>query len=227
MQGYLHSSSLFFVSFHLLFSFSFWMDCDCGCVLSHFHHVQLATTQAIAHQAPLSLGFFSARLLEKVAIPFSRGSSWLRDPTVSSVSYALQVGSLPLELSGNPWLYPYSKCILVKKSNYRGLHWGFNIYWIIKKARWFQKNIYFCFIDYAKSFDCVDHNKLWKILKEMGIPDRLICLLRNLYASQESMGFESGWVLPKQTCRPKGSHWSRSTWCLICLWEPVVLVRVS
>ena len=57
-----------------------------------------------------------------------------------------------------------------------------NIHWIIKKASEFQKNIYFCFIDYAKAFDCVDHNKLWKILKEMGIPDHLTCLLRNLYA---------------------------------------------
>ena len=55
-----------------------------------------------------------------------------------------------------------------------------SIHWIIKKARELQKNIYFCFIDYAKAFDCVDHNKLWKILKEMGIPDHLICLLRNL-----------------------------------------------
>ena len=55
-----------------------------------------------------------------------------------------------------------------------------NICWIIEKAREFQKSIYLCFIDYAKAFDCVDHNKLWKILKEMGIPDHLICLLRNL-----------------------------------------------
>ena len=61
-----------------------------------------------------------------------------------------------------------------------------NICWIIEKAREFQKNIYFCFIDYAKTFDCVDHNKLWKILKEMGIPDHLTCLLRNLYAGQEA-----------------------------------------
>ena len=62
-----------------------------------------------------------------------------------------------------------------------------NIHWVIEKAREFQKNIYFCFIDYAKAFDCVDHNKLWKILKEMGIPDHhLICLLRNLYAGQEA-----------------------------------------
>ena len=60
------------------------------------------------------------------------------------------------------------------------------ICWIIKKAREFQKNIYFCFIDYAKTFDCIDHNKLWKILKETGIPDHLTCLLRNLYASQEA-----------------------------------------
>ena len=58
--------------------------------------------------------------------------------------------------------------------------------WIIRKAREFQKNIYFCFIDYAKAFDCVDDNRLWKILKEMGIPDHLTCLLRNLYAGQEA-----------------------------------------
>ena len=58
--------------------------------------------------------------------------------------------------------------------------------WIIEKAREFQKNIYFCFIDYAKAFDCVDHNKLWKILKKMGIPDPLTCFLRNLYAGQEA-----------------------------------------
>ena len=61
-----------------------------------------------------------------------------------------------------------------------------NICWIIKKAREFQKNIYFSFIDYAKAFDCVDHNQLWKILKEMGIPDHLTCLLRNLYECQEA-----------------------------------------
>ena len=61
-----------------------------------------------------------------------------------------------------------------------------NIHWIMEKAREFQKNIYFCFIDYAKAIDCVDHNKLWKILKEMGIPDHLTCFLRNLYAGQEA-----------------------------------------
>ena len=61
-----------------------------------------------------------------------------------------------------------------------------NIHWIMEKAKEFQKTTYFCFIDYAKAFDCVDHNKLWKILKEMGIPDHLTCLLRNLYAGKEA-----------------------------------------
>ena len=61
-----------------------------------------------------------------------------------------------------------------------------NICWIIEKAREFQKNIYFCFIDYAKAFDCLDHYKLWKILQDMGTPDHLTCLLRNLYAGQEA-----------------------------------------
>ena len=86
-----------------------------------------------------------------------------------------------------------------------------NIHWIIEKARAFQKNIYFCFIDYAKAFDCVHHDKLWKILKEMGIPDHLTCLLRNLYAGQEAIvrtghgttdwfqigkGVRQGYILP-------------------------------
>ena len=61
-----------------------------------------------------------------------------------------------------------------------------NIHWIIEKAKEFQKNIYFCFIDYANAFDCVDDNKLWKILKEMGIPDHVTCLLKNLYAGHEA-----------------------------------------
>ena len=72
-----------------------------------------------------------------------------------------------------------------------------NISWIIEKAREFQKNIYFCFIDYAKAFDCVDHNKLWKILKEMGIPDHLTCLLRNLYAGRE---YQTTWPASWETC---------------------------
>ena len=68
----------------------------------------------------------------------------------------------------------------------RGIKDQIAICWIIEKAREFQKNIYFCLTDYAKAFDCVDHNKLWKILKEMGIPDHLTCFLRNLYGGQEA-----------------------------------------
>ena len=67
----------------------------------------------------------------------------------------------------------------------RGTRDQIAIYWVTEKAREFLKNIYFCFIDYAEAFDCVDHNKLWKILQKMGIPDHLTCLLRNLYAGQE------------------------------------------
>ena len=80
-----------------------------------------------------------------------------------------------------------------------------NIRWIIEKAREFQKNIYFCFIDYAKVSDCVDHNKLWKILKEMGISDHLTYLLRNLYAGQEATvrtGHGTGWFqIGKGVCQ--------------------------
>ena len=80
-----------------------------------------------------------------------------------------------------------------------------NIHWIIEKAREFQKNIYFCFIDYAKAFDCVDHNKLWKILQKMRIPDHLTCLLRNLFAGQEANSWYRTWnngLVP---------NWERST----------------
>ena len=76
-----------------------------------------------------------------------------------------------------------------------------NIQWIIEKSREFQKNIYFCFTDYAKAFDCVDHNKLWKILQKMEIPDQVICLLRNLHAGQEAIA-RTRQLLP---------NWERST----------------
>ena len=79
-----------------------------------------------------------------------------------------------------------------------------NICWIIKKAREFQKNIYFCFIGYTKAFDCMDHNKLWKILKDTGIPDHLTCLLRNLYVDQEATVRTN---MEQQT----GPNWERST----------------
>ena len=80
-----------------------------------------------------------------------------------------------------------------------------NIHWIIKKAREFQKNTYFSFIDYAKAFECVDHNKLWKILKEMGMPDYFICLLRNLYASQEAI------VRTRHGTMEQFQNWERRT----------------
>ena len=103
-----------------------------------------------------------------------------------------------------------------------------NIRWIIKKAREFQKNIYFCFTDYAKAFDCVDHNKLWKILKEMGISDHLTCLLRNLYAGQEQqlepeMEQQTGSKLGKEYvkdvyCYPAHLTYMQSTSCKMPCW---------
>ena len=85
-----------------------------------------------------------------------------------------------------------------------------NIRWIIEKAREFQKNIYFCFIDYAKAFDCVDHNKLWKNLQEMGLPDHLTCLLRNLYAGQEA-AVESD--MEQQTGSKIGKEYIKVVYC--------------
>ena len=102
-----------------------------------------------------------------------------------------------------------------------------NIRWIIKKAREFQKNIYFCFIDYAKAFDCVDHKKLQKILKEMGIPDHLTCLLRNLYAGQEATELDKEqsacWKLGKDYVKAVYYHsayltFLQSTSCKILGW---------
>ena len=85
-----------------------------------------------------------------------------------------------------------------------------NICWITEKAREFQKNIYFCFTDYAKAFDCVDHNKLWKILKEMGIPDHLTCILRNLYAGQEQ---QLELDMEQQTGSKSGKEYIRAVYC--------------
>ena len=87
------------------------------------------------------------------------------------------------DVIGNP-KYEKKNLLSVHKKKQEGK--DTNICWIMEKAKEFHKNTYFCFIDYAKAFDCVDHNKLWKILKEMGIPDHLTCLLRNLYAGQEA-----------------------------------------
>ena len=84
-----------------------------------------------------------------------------------------------------------------------------NIPWIIEKAREFQKNIYFCFIDYTKAFDCVDHNKLWKILKEKGIPDHLTYLLRNLYVGQEETDLD----MEQRTCSKLGKEYVEAIYC--------------
>ena len=84
------------------------------------------------------------------------------------------------------------------------------IHWIIEKAREFQKNIYFCFIDYAKAFDCVDHKKVWKILKEMGIPEHLTCLLRNLYAGQEN---QLELDMEQQTGSKSGKEYIKAVYC--------------
>ena len=97
-----------------------------------------------------------------------------------------------------------------------------NIHWIIEKAREFQKTIYLCFIDYAKAFDCVDHNKLWKILKEMGIPDHLTCLLRNLLVLD--MEQQTGSSLAKQYvkavyCHPAYLTYIQSTSCTMPGWR--------
>ena len=84
-----------------------------------------------------------------------------------------------------------------------------NICWIIEKAREFQKNIYFCFIDYTKAFNCVDHNKLWKILQEMGIPDHLSCLLRNLCAGHEETELD----MEQQTGSKSGKEYVKAVYC--------------
>ena len=85
-----------------------------------------------------------------------------------------------------------------------------NICWIIEKARELQKNISYCFIDYAKAFDCVDHNKLWKIMKEMGIPDHLTYLLRNLYAGQEQ---QLEMDMEQQTGSKSGKEYVKAVYC--------------
>ena len=84
-----------------------------------------------------------------------------------------------------------------------------NIHWIIEKAREFQKNIYFCFNDYAKVFDCVDHNKRWKILHEIGISDHLICLLKNLYADK----VETEPDMEQQTGSKSGKEYVKAVYC--------------
>ena len=112
------------------------------------------------------------------------------DPHISSVKYSqilmVIMHSVLLGFLGVFCIIQLDYTSLISSSNFLVAYLGFSMYSIIEKAREFQKNIYFCFIDYAKVFDCVDHKKLWKILQETGLPDHLTCLLRNLYAGQEA-----------------------------------------
>ena len=140
-------------------------------VLSCFSCVWLfATLWSIAHQAPLSMG--SPGKDPGVGCHFLlQGSSQPGDR--NPVSYVSCIGRQIL----------YCQCLLGGSGT---REWIAYIRWIMEKAKEFQKNIYFCFIDSAKASDCVDHNKLWKILKEMGVPDHLTCLQRNLFAGREA-----------------------------------------
>ena len=146
-------------------------------------------------------GILQARILEQVAFPFSRGSSGPRDQTLVShiadgffTSWATRQAENILDTSklfqNSPSQASTIHELWTSKLPFRkgkGTRDQIaNIHWIIKKAREFQKNICFCFLDYAKAFDCMDHNKLWKILKKMGIPDHLTCLFWNLYAGEEA-----------------------------------------
>ena len=134
-------------------------------------------------------GILQARILEHVAISSSRGSSWpgdwLRVFLTFICSYSLYINILQARLQQYCELPDVQTGFRKGRGTREQIA---NSRWIIKKAREFQKNIYFCFIDYAKAFDCVDHKKLWKILKEMRIPDHLTFLLRNLYAGQVRTG---------------------------------------
>ena len=124
-----------------------------------------------------------ARILKWFAILFSSGPCFVRilhhDPSVLGGTIWMSMAHGFIELD---------KAVInvISLISFLWLVFIADIHWIIEKAREFQKNIYFCFIDYTTVFDCVDHNKLWKILKEVGIPDHLTCLLRNLYAGQEA-----------------------------------------
>ena len=127
-------------------------------------------------------GIFQARVLEWVAI--KECSNYC---TIALISHASKVMLKILQARLQQYVNHELPDVQADFRKGRGTRDQIaNIRWIIEKAGEFQKNIYFCFINYAKAFDCVDHNKRWKILKEMGIPDHLTCLLRNLYPGQEA-----------------------------------------
>ena len=127
-----------------------------------------------------------------VFIPISRKGNAKESSNYSTIALIFHTNKVMLKILQDG-LQQYTNCELADVqagfSKGRGTRDQIvNIRWVIKKAREFQRNIKFCFIDYAKAFDCVDHNKLWEILKEMGIPAYLTCLLRNLFAGQEATG---------------------------------------
>ena len=123
-------------------------------------------------------GILQARVLEWVSVSFSNYH------TITLISHASKVMLKILQARLQQYVNRKLPDVQVGfRKGRRTRDQIANIHWIMEKAREFQKNIYFCFIDYAKAFDCVDHNKLWKILQEMGIPDHVTCLLRNLYAA--------------------------------------------
>ena len=127
-----------------------------------------------------------ATRLEKVSF-HSNPKEWSNYHTIALISHASKVMLKILQARLQQYM---NLALLDVQADFRKGRgtWNqiANIHWLIEKAREFQKNIFFCFIDYAKAFDCVDHSKLWKILKEMGVPACLTCLLRNLYAGQEA-----------------------------------------
>ena len=151
---------------------SSWKYICCCCCLVISHVWLFATPWTVAHQAPPSMGFPWQEYWSWWPFP----PSWdLPAPKIEPVSPALAGGFFTTDPPGKPrntWCGTRDQIA--------------NTHWIIEKAREFQKNIYFCFIDYAKAFDCLNHNKLREILQEMGIPHHLTCLLRNLYAGQEA-----------------------------------------
>ena len=161
-------------------------------------HVWLFVTPwTITYQAPLSMGFSRQKYWSGLPFP---SPGHLPNAGIEPRSPAFQADALTSEPSGKPW--SNAQILQARLQQYvsrelpdvqTGLRKGrgtrdqvANIHWIMEKGREFQKNIYFCLIDYAKAFDILDHNKLWKILKEMAIPDHLTCLLRNLYAGPEA-----------------------------------------
>ena len=155
-------------------------------LLSRFSHVPLSVTPwTAAHQAPLSLGFFRQEYWSGLPFP---------SPIVL-ISHSSKVMGKILQASLQQYMNAELPDIQAGfRKGRKNRDQVANICWIIKKARELQKSIYFCFIDYAKAFDWVDHSTLWKILKEMGIPNYLTCLLTNLYAGQEATVRTGHWT---------------------------------